>query len=265
MQTVIRKMTSMTHVEEVCKVGAAGLLLLWGLLQHAAAERPRKAAAKLLLCAATASAPAAIHGRAWEAQLRQAHLLLLRRRRAPLLHGLLLPQLHSTIAFLGAGPIVMDARELLVAHVFNRVALQVQSTPITRDIRVSGSRHLLLELLLLKLLLQLLLLELLLLLLQALLLLLLLLRCLVLLLLLLQLLLVTQLLLHLVGRLQEGGGRAALLPVAAARLLLQRQRRRAASPGGALLLLLLLEQPEQVVGALVQNTLLNVKDLLLTS
>lgn len=129
----------------------------------------------------------------------------------------------------------------------------------------SGSGHLLLELLLLKLLLQLLLLELLLLLLLQALLLLLLLRRLVLLLLL-QLLLVPQLLLHLVRRLQEGGRRAAPLPVTAARLLLQRQRRRASSPRGALLLLLLLEQPEQVVGALLQNTFPDVKDdLLLTS
>jgi hypothetical protein len=95
--------TAMAHLEQVCEVGAAGLLLLWGLLQHAAAERPRKAAAKLLLCAATAAAPAAIHGRAWEAQLRQAQLLLQRRRRAPLLHGLLLAQLHSTIAFSALG------------------------------------------------------------------------------------------------------------------------------------------------------------------
>ena len=101
-QTVTCNITLAAHLEQVCKVDAAGLLLLWGLLQHAAAERPAKAPAKLLLLWAAAAAAAGIHGRAWEAQLRQAHLLL-QGRRAPLLHGLLLAQLHSTITVLALG------------------------------------------------------------------------------------------------------------------------------------------------------------------
>lgn len=75
-----------SHLEQASEVGA-GLLLLWGLLRdHAAAE----AAPKLLLLWAAA----AVHGRARQAKLWQAHLLLHQWRRAPLLHRLLLAQLQ---------------------------------------------------------------------------------------------------------------------------------------------------------------------------